>query len=352
MFWKIRRSLRERSIFWALWPKAHDLASRGYVKTAEILLRLAHAMRPNDLTVIYPLGTLKALRGDLPNAIALFKKDVEVPTSLGVPTFTRALCFDQCLGMRRSRTVSIDFQQLPKNVPIYFVSGDSEYFCKYVADLARSIHRHAPGFHLYAHIVNADDCAIALAKTVQGLGVSFSFETTDLSGLNELQRKTYYSVSRYLLLPAIRRFCSAEIIVADFDQLVVGDLSELLTTLDGADLSMIELHENVCSLMSYYTATVIALSGSQAAAKFADKLAANLSHSLSDDRNLVWHLDQAALAITKLSDCGLRFRPMPRHLVNFGDTPDDTAVLWSATRSIPEGDDRQSTRGWREHVTA
>lgn len=349
----LRRIYREKSILWVTLPIAHHLAVRGNLSTAQKILCFGLSIRPADTDLAYALGSLMALRGKLPEAKKLFQQDLPVPTGLGTHTFTRALCFDVAGTMCRSRVVSFDPPTADRSrSAIYFVSADSGYFSTFIDDLVISVRRNSPQLHIHAHIVNPDENARASIERLRRDEVSFSTEQTDLSELNDEQIKTYYAVSRYLMLPRIRRAFGGPMIVADMDQIIVADVAPLLNCVSEHDLSIIQLAENSFNLLSYFTATAIALKDSSKAAAFADALAANIRSALSDDRNLVWHLDQGALVMTLLGDRTIAFNPMSRHLINFGNDPNDTSVLWSATRSVAGNSQRSWSAGWQKHVNA
>lgn len=253
------RTIEERSFFWTLWPIAHKFARAGHMMIAEHILALAHAIRPTDPTVIYALRSLRAQRGDVASAQRLFKNDVAVPTSLGAPTYTRALCFDGADHFSRQRTVNFVPAKFAGRA-VYFVAGDSVYFCRYAAALSNSLLKNAPDLLLHVHIVNPSEEALALAARFPGICVSS--ETTDLEGLTELQRKTFYSCSRYLILPDILDCYSRTVLVCDFDQIVLASPDPLLAAIDQADVAMLRLQENVCSILALYSATAVVVANS------------------------------------------------------------------------------------------
>ena len=325
------KTIEERSIFWTLWPIAHKFARAGHMMTAEHILALALAIRPTDPTVIYALGSLQAQRGDVKSALRLFRNDVAVPTSLGSPTYTRALCFDGVDNFSRQRIVNFVPTKFAGRA-VYFVAGDSVYFCRYAAALSNSILRNAPGLLLHVHIVNPSEEALALAARLPGISVSS--EKTDLDGLTELQCKTFYSCSRYLMLPDVLDCYSTTVLVCDFDQIVTASPDPLLAAIDRADVAMLRLQENVYSLLALYCATAVVIANNAGGKNFADKLCENIRRALTNDDNLVWHLDQGALAMTRFMIPTLREAAIERSLIGLAGEPETSNVLWSVTNSL------------------
>lgn len=64
---------------------------------------------------------------------------------------------------------------------------------------------------------------------------------------------------------------------------------------------------------------------------------------MASDENLVWHLDQGALAMTRFMLPALRETAIERSLIGLAGEPDANNVLWPVTNSIKANASKLST---------
>jgi hypothetical protein len=200
------------------------------------------------------------------------------------------------------------------------VAADSVYFRRFAPALLRSLRGCGLAVRLVVHIVNPDQEAISLAsELLEGsTDLIVSFEKIRLGPLDESQRKTYYSVVRYLRLPDIRAAWSVPVIVADIDQLVIGNPLPLLALCETSDVAVLRFDDEVHNILSVVSATAMVVAPSPAGSAFCATLAARAVRALADIRRLAWHLDQAILALTALQATDTRVGYIPQALVHLG----------------------------------
>jgi hypothetical protein len=331
----IAHILGSKSFVEAYYSVAAAFSRRGFPIITEYMLTASDILRPLDHESTYVLGSLRASRGKTQSAVKILKRDVQVVTGTGGFTHTRALCFDGQTKMTRSRVVDLDLPDINARA-VYFVAGDSEYFCRYGKQLAISIHMNAgAAVHFHAHVVNPNKEAVDLSAYLRdrSSSVTVSAEKTDLSNLSDEQRRVYYSCARYMLLPQLRKSLRTPLIVADLDQMVMSDIATILEAAANFDIAVLRMNENRHSLFAILSATVAVFSPTEGAIRFTELLAANISSALSDDANLVWHLDQGTLAMTHFANPQIKCGYIPESVLDLDDYGASSAVLWSITNS-------------------
>lgn len=338
---------------------AYELWFRRGIATAKLnriddavaAMKQAYAILPENPSVIYALGSLLACRREFKDADKLFANDVPVMTGTGSPTYTRALRFvpevqsQAELPQRIIKPLAPVAGHSNEWTTVYLVASDSVYFERYAKALSRSIEIYGGGkILLHFHIVNpnaqAYDIFSELSK--RHSHVRGAVESVDFGNLSEAQRKTYYSCVRYLVLAEIMSAFAVPIIVADIDQMLVSDPQPLFLLTGSADVALLRFENQSHNLFSFLSATLMVVQPTAGAREFVNALASNVRRSMSDPRNMTWHLDQAALAVTYLSEDRIKYSYIPHSIVHLGsgepmpDRPADIGIFWSITNSIPE----------------
>jgi hypothetical protein len=313
-------------------------------------MRMAHSIRPDDECAVYALGSLLAINGRLEDANNVFARDTPVMTGAGHHTYTRALRFP---GSAQSQHGVFERVVATQHEPairadglraVYLVAADSVYFCRYAQALARSIAVFGESrILLHLHIINPNEAAAALMESIASNfdSVRISSESVDLSGLDDFQRKTYYACSRYLMLPGVLEESDCPVIVADMDQLLMSDPQPLLSMADRSDVSLIRFDRQWHNIFSLFSATLLMVSPNPNAQSFARAVAARIESSASNRQDLVWHLDQGALATAYLSNLEIKYGFIPPGMIHLdkgeplADRPHGEGIFWSITNSIP-----------------
>jgi hypothetical protein len=343
-------------------------SQRGQLHEAERFYKKAVSINGDVSAANYALGSVKAVLGKLPAASKLFATDIPVLTGTGAYTYTRALCFDpnectpESLG-RLNGTFSRSITWLtpassgePSLRAMYFVAADSVYFCRYSEALINSIRMNAGAdVAIHCHIVNPTEKAQKLVDEIEAnaTGVSLSCEQADLARLDDTQRKTYYSCSRYLILPEVLRQHQCPAIVADIDQMVMAGIGPLLELGEEADVALLRLPWQVNNLFSFLSATLVLVKPGAGGQRFADRLCWNVASALTDGARLLWHLDQGALAITHLANPDIRCNFIPPGMVHLADSEPsmkrnaDEGIFWSITNSLEQNIAKLNTRSFR-----
>lgn len=346
--------LRSKSFLEAYRSFSAAISRRRSPIIDEYMLAASDILRPLDHESIYLLGSMRACRGKTRSAVKILKRDAQIVIGTGGFTYTRALCFDGKTKMTRLRVVDLELPDISARA-VYFVAGDSKYFCRYAKQLASSIHMNAGiGVHFHAHIVNPNREALDLAAHLKSRSssVTVSTETTDLLNLSDEQKKVYYSCARYLVLPQLRKLLRAPLIVADFDQMVMANIAPVLDAAANSDIAVLRMKENRHSLFAIFSATVAVFSPTVGAIRFSELLAANISSAMSDDAKLVWHLDQGALAMTHFANPRIKCGYIPESILDLGYCGATSAVLWSITNSFPHNLKKLDTETFQRFSTS
>lgn len=316
----------------------YAFARRKKLRLSETFLSAAYHMRPKETSFTYSLASLRVRLGKIKGAVKLFSQDLALLTGDGTLTYTRALCFDGKSKMPRKRCVELTVPSI-KSRAVYFVAGDAIYFKRYALALANSISRNAgEEIHLHMHVINPCQSSRAIAKELASSNRTISFETTDLSGLSEVQMRTYYSCARYLLLSRLLTEYKTSIIVADFDQMIINDIGPLIETARHCDFSVLQFDGLGDNIFAYISATALVINNTIGGRRFAELLEANTESAVSDDSKLVWHLDQGILAISRYSDRSYKCGKIPPSMIHLDECePSKNSggiILWSITNSL------------------
>lgn len=314
-------------------------------------MKNAYAILPDNPSVVYALGSLLAHRREFVEADKLFARDVSVMTGSGSHTYTRALSFFRKYepqGKFPRTRVDLSHQMIgsiDRRSIVYLVAADSVYFCRYAQALARSIELFGgKNILLHFHVVNPDQQSRELFSTLLARysNIRVSTELYNLDEFSDAQRKTYYSCARYLILSEIITELGLPVVVADMDQMLMSDPTPLLKIAHGADVTLMRFENQYHNILSLLSATLMVVRPTDGGAKFVTELESYIKASISNPVNLTWHLDQAALAITYLSNEGIEYGYIPASMVHLepgepnSDRPFDVGIFWSITNSIAE----------------
>ncbi|MFM0380147.1 hypothetical protein PQQ72_24375 [Paraburkholderia strydomiana] len=346
----------------ALYCRGTIDARSGDLESATLAYVQANSRFPGHAASIYALGSVYACRGEIELADALFAKDVGVMTGNGSVTYTRALRFrpERSVHSSSLKRVVHPNTEGPRLTDgwraVYLVAADSTYFCRYAKALVRSIERYGKGsILLHLHVVNPTPEAQSLMHLIsKSAGATTSTEEVDLSGLNDVQRKTYYACARYLILPDVSSIYSCPIVVADMDQMLMADPAPLFNLAEGNDVCLLRFENQKNNLFSLISATVLLVAPTSNGMEFARKLASNIQRAAGSVANLVWHLDQAALAIVYLENPQINYGFIPPSVVHLtdGEPPRDrgpeVGIFWSITNSIAANLNKLKTESFKE----
>lgn len=297
------------------WPERQvvlaDVAMReGRIEEAVGLIEQYLATHPGHGFLHYKLASLlphlgrfeeanrHAARGSLISCGDLQQTSTRIirfPTSLPAPLPTP----------RFRRRVRYELLAEPAAVQAIYVAGcDSRYFLLFGEALANSLAQRAGvPFLLHVHLVNPDPAAEALLERLRAkppLPIACSRESVDLSDLGDRPRRTYLACARFLVLPELLETYARPMVVADADQLVMGDLGGLLHDLRGHDVALLRDDSHIANLASLISASVLAFNPSPGGRRFTRTVCDILTERMTDPAGLSWHLDQATLAVAHL----------------------------------------------------
>ncbi|MGH7030853.1 MAG: hypothetical protein ACREEZ_10550 [Stellaceae bacterium] len=331
------------------------LAQLGRIERAEAALRITVALEPTHQGAIYALASLLACRGAFEEADAFFARDLPVRCDDGKFTWTRCIRLPlpgRPLGAEAPaepvpRGRQVRFDPLTKGAglrAVYALAADAAYLRRFGRPLAASLARWGGGgLLLHLHIINPDQEAHALlAELASGpLPLGISEEAVDLSAWEEDARRSYYTCARYLMLPELLAHYQAPILVADIDQMLLADPAPLLARATEGDVGLLLFENQRQNLLSRISATLLLAAPTSGARRFAVTLAAVLAEAIAQPDRMVWHLDQAALAVTQLGIEGVRSFGLDPAVVHLApgeppaQRPSGAGLFWSITNSIP-----------------
>jgi hypothetical protein len=321
----------------------------GKLEEATYLLQSHLAAKPGDRHVHYTLASVlphlglfdeanrHAARGtlitcgDFRFTSSRVIRFPELPGAIPMaPPFNRVVCHEPALATGADA--------------VYFVGCDSRYFLLFGEALANSLARRAGApLALHLHLVNPNPAAEALLERLRVkpvLPIVCSRESVDLSALGERQRRTYLSCVRYLVLPELLEHYAKPMLVADADQLVVGDLRALLRELGEHDIGLLRDDREIHSILGLVSASVLGVNYSRDGRRFVCTLRDTISERMADPAGLSWHLDQASLAVAHLWHSEIRTLRLPEWIMDSvidpiaaPDTLLPRALFWSITLS-------------------
>ena len=225
---------------------------------------------------------------------------------------------------------------------VYFVCCDGVYFDRFIEPAVRAcVQNSGVDFIIHAHLINRlgsnENIMLRLNELVPRDRLRVSEETVDLSRFNLSEQRSYYACRRFYLLPDLVRSYRRLVLSADIDQLIIGSVEPLLDQMHGYDVGLTHDPLNTLNLPSYFSATAALFAPTASAIAYADRVRRYIDYFVSIERSPLWHLDQAALAVTYFNDPGLlRLRQFPMSIVQsgpIGDNRADDAIFWSITYS-------------------
>ncbi len=298
----------------------------------------------------YFLASLYASLERFADAQAIFAEAHPVPLGEDRFTNTRVVSFhperpaaDHAL---HGRAVTWDRARTAKRLDdaelVQFIACDSRYFMLFAESVLRSAARNAGvGIGVHFHVINPDADALNLIQRLDASErpVVFSTETVDLNALSIDERKTYYSCSRFFLLPEILDNYGKMVLVTDADQLIMQSLTSTLETLKAKDVGLLLFEMARFNILSLISASVFFAAPTTGGRAFATHTRDYLLGMAADRENLSWHLDQAALAVTYLSGPKVEAQLLPPTIMESksaalsSNSAAPEAVFWSVTFS-------------------
>jgi glycosyltransferase involved in cell wall biosynthesis len=334
-------------------PQAHIglailLAARGAFAEATEHIRLAAQCGLDTNYGKIVLASALVNLGQADEADRLFSQKIPLKLPHPYRSDSRILRFGKGYPdiMVRAPVVSTP-RDLVTNIPdggpaVYFVCCDGVYFDRFVEPAVRScIENSGVDFVIHVHLMNRlssnDRVLSRLNEFTQRGRLRISEETVDLSAFNLSEQRSYYACRRFYLLPDLIRSYGRLVLCADVDQLAIAPVGPLLDQMRGYDVGLTHDPLNTLNLPSYFSATAAFFAPTAPTLAFADRLRRYIDYFISVEHCPLWHLDQAALAVTYLNDPDLiRLRRFPISIVQTGPIDDNKvgdAVFWSITYS-------------------
>jgi glycosyltransferase involved in cell wall biosynthesis len=338
---------------------ADSLVKAGRSRDAVRYYRQYLALRPGDGRRWYSLGSCLAVDRCFCEADKIFRRNIEMPLQNGMNTNTSIIRFsstdsckvssDSSLLQRRTVNICKNGGDTISDVDVmFFVSCDSEYLLKFLRPLLCSLEKNAGvrcGVHL--HIINPTEKAQLEVDRLQNemaLPIVVSREYFDTNGLPPLSVKAYFSLARFLLFPDVLSLYSKKVMMLDIDQIVMREVGDLISNLEGNDIGIIYFSSHTNNIMSLISASTLMVQPNKSALKYLNNIRDYLINRINDLEPCVpWHLDQVALAVSLLQSPFLRWYPIPTKLLqssspssDSGTALEEECMFWSVTASIPE----------------
>jgi hypothetical protein len=176
------------------------------------------------------------------------------------------------------------------------VSGDGVYLRRYLEGFLRSVEQVTSSLKIHVHAITKDQSDIQFVQNAidhsPTMDISCSCEQED----EVHSGKTYYATARFMALYTLyQRFgIRGSVYMLDIDSELVGDLAELQTFTEGADVGL--RLRNEIFLEQRIAAGGVYLSGSPASKAFIHDVASYIAFGLFKDKPY-WYLDQLALVM-------------------------------------------------------
>jgi hypothetical protein len=313
---------------------------------AECAYRRAAALYPDQPFAYSRLGCLHVQHHRYAAADRMFARAARWPGRDAVIRFSPDF-FAACRAEWAPPPSPEVFGREGTNATIVFSACDGRYFDRFAAALLGSVAANAKldcCFHL--HVVNPPaDIGARLADASRRLGmdIAYSTETVDAAALGD-EAKTLYACARFRQLPALLRRWRRPTLMLDVDLLALKPLPALLAAAAEGDVMLVGGDHNRFEPWNHYWADVVAISPTERAVAFFDRVAAYIEWHLK--RGLTrWFLDQ--IALTAAAAAGFSNEPPPRLLLAPRDVhrmsverdgddataPPDRCLFWSAHAS-------------------
>jgi hypothetical protein len=337
---------------------------------------------PTDGGAMYRLASCLAYRGRFDEADELFARNIAIGTGNGGLTNTKIIRLAPAHhtgdpshprrpsdgdgkappGLSSHIDTNFEVPHLMEQAElVYFIACDPVYAKLFVPAVLRSLEQNvriSVGLHL--HLINPDgDCFSLVRELIGGsaLPIVLSHETLRTSGVSAAAVKTYCAISRLLVLPEILQRYGKTVLMADADQLVLKDLSELVRLAAGYDAGLLFQPDEIANLLSLLSATAAFIQPTEQGQAFAERMRRYVLDRMAClQTELFWHLDQAALAVSALRTPRLRWFPIPPATLQsdmYGANPDNQirseTVFWSITFSHSESRKKLSSATFQRY---
>lgn len=181
--------------------------------------------------------------------------------------------------------------------PLLFAVCDPTYFYLHAEALMASINENAPHTALHLHLYDPRkdqfDEMERLAQKFSDVNLSYTWEESDLSSLDEEKRVVYYQSVRFIRVYCALKSSRIPIIVLDIDSLIRGPVEQLVHAAHGADVGLIFRTElshpgkNILASTVYAAPTVAGLAFFESVVKrMAVHLLARVQTEMLDQRCL------------------------------------------------------------------
>jgi len=313
---------------------------------------------PGVDSIAYAYASCLAVSGNLNRASSIFSKEIDIACGNGENTNTRILNIS--LAGQPNLTPhggqgSVDFIDLPagNGGMVYLVGCDANYLSLFGAHLATAISKYGDQvIELHFHIIGTRRQK-KIQKVIQNISqiynnTTYSFGVLPSTISSKTSQKSYYSVCRYFALRAIRDRIDIPILVADIDQIPLKNPMDILNDYPIKDIALLYDNQSTANIFSLHSATVSLFTASESSKKFIEQLVAYITTMIRrGDEYMLWHLDQAALAMVALAgdsvDCvRLPSNIVAANVVNFTreELRADGYIFWSITASVNPSADR------------
>ncbi len=343
----------------------------GALEEAVALLRLHLAACPGARHAHYWLASLLPHLGRFDEANRHAARGTLIPCGDGHFTSSRIIRFPEPPPAATATPVPPFVRRVRHEPPaeaagaeaIYFVGCDSRYFLLFGEALANSLARRAGArLALHLHLVNPDLAAEELLQRLRAtpsLPILCSREQVDRSAFGERQWRTYLSCARYLVLPELLDRYARPMLVADADQLVVGDLRGVLREVAAHDVGVLRNDWQIANILCLVSASILAVNATPGGRRFARTLCDAVVGRMADPVGLSWHLDQAGLAVAHLWHRDVRTLRLAPWIMDSvidpmaaPDTLAPRALFWSVTLAHPHNAEKLRTDLFRQFLNS
>lgn len=290
-------------------------AQSGQVRMAKDSLYRFLADSSGHPVVLYWYASCLAWIGEFAEADKIFATGLPISTHGEKLTNTRIINFESVEHVNealndKNSLLPIEFYgssvgEADDCDVVHLIACDLNYYYKFVSAAFRSMRENSglkTRFHV--HICNPDDEVEAhLQELNDALGgkLGWSFSEEPYLFDEKSCRLTYLTCLRFLVAPAVMSRYGKPILITDADQIVVQPLVNIFEISCRSDIGVIVSQELSFNIFSVVPANVLIASPTHGAFRFMSAVHAYLSERIRSKDSLLWHLDQAALAVHVLN---------------------------------------------------
>lgn len=219
-----------------------------------------------------------------------------------------------------------------QNTDLLLVTACDTRYLKYAISLIKSVDLFSPGYRFLLHVVNPDESAkehiFHLSDLLQSTSLAVSYEDTDLSSLEEEQKRAYFASARFFLLADLLKYYENPVFWLDADSLIVNPIDLNFSDKTDAEIVLVRRDKegNQKENLAVLTASIWA-KPTKNVAIFFQRLADNIEREVQNG-TIKWYVDQISFyQQMKTMEKEIKFYNLKKKYSDWDFN--DTSIVWS-----------------------